>query len=54
MSRRLRDFVQLISQDKGLRSETEMAGFVVWLRRRSALLKNLDSSKYVLIIISTD
>ena len=50
MSRKLQDFLKMMAREKGQRSETEMGSFVTWLRRRSALLKNLDISKSFVLL----
>lgn len=54
MSRKLRDFVQLISLDGDVREEAEIGGYVSWLRRRIGLLKNIDTRKLSLRVYSIE
>lgn len=52
MSRKLKDFVELMSQDCNARDITEMGSYVTWLRRRITVLKSIDTRRFYTLLFS--
>lgn len=45
MSRKLKEFIELLGQSVKSRDDTDIGFYVTWLRRRVALFKHLDTGK---------
>ncbi|WAQ95048.1 hypothetical protein MAR_007519 [Mya arenaria] len=43
MSKKLRDFIELLSKDVERRDDVDVGSYVTWLRRRIILLRNIDT-----------
>ena len=43
MSKKLDDFIEILSSDMTSRDDVEIGTFVTWLRRRINILRNMDT-----------
>ena len=47
MSRKLKDYIELLQSVNDKRDDLEMGTFVTWLRRRNPILRNLETSRFL-------